>query len=140
MENGDQSNHFCKKSFQKNFKQQLFLQSLLFLFSKTITKKDDALREEISFTQVTNVTKITKVIKNWIAFQVFYWDCLPRYSTLYLHILVTSLNLWILWPFFMVRVQLSLGFDCRVTTMRQFTFDQWVPRSSQLSLDRPQKN
>ena len=72
MENGDQSNHFCKKSFQKNFKQQLFLQSLLFLFSKTITKKDDALREEISITQVANVTKITKVIKNCIAFQVFY--------------------------------------------------------------------
>ena len=64
MENGDQRNHFCKKSFQKNFKQQLFLQSLLFLFSKTITKTDDALREEISITQVTNVTKITKVIKN----------------------------------------------------------------------------
>ena len=41
-----------------------------------------------------------------------------------------------MWPIFMGRVQLCQG--CKATTRKQFTFNQYVPRSSQSSFHRPQ--
>ena len=52
---------------------------------------------EMSITEVTELKKITKVTKNWIALVVFYKDHICRYSTLY----ITSV--WVLMVFLIFR-------------------------------------